>query len=158
VPSPGNQHFEVRITGLSSSVTLQTIIWCIVTFGYDLPCYNRYRHGKEPSLLKVMSGKCKPNFAAIINYGYVSIWMKHSQGTIDCLIDYLRFYVLLNNFSLTWRPLPVKGWKFSPMLGAQGLWAGRNLYRATSAVTWNLIRRTTPYSRLLQHTRGYGGE
>jgi hypothetical protein len=59
-------------------------------------------------------------------------------------------------------PLPVKGCKFRPMLGAQGLWAGRDLYRATPAVTRDLgfsglIRRTAPFGRLLQHTRGCGG-
>jgi hypothetical protein len=46
-----------------------------------------------------------------------------------------------------------------PMLGAQGLWAGRDLFRATSAVTRSLgfsglIRRTTPFSRPLRHTKG----
>jgi hypothetical protein len=45
------------------------------------------------------------------------------------------------------------------MLGAQGLWAGRDLYRATLAVTRGLgfsglIRRTAPFSRLLRHARG----
>jgi hypothetical protein len=64
------------------------------------------------------------------------------------------------NFSLIeTSPLPVKGAKFRPMPGAQGLWAGRDLYRTTPAVTWDLsfsglIRRT---SRLLRHTRGCGG-
>jgi hypothetical protein len=48
------------------------------------------------------------------------------------------------------------------MLGAQCLWAGRDLYRATPAVTRGLgfsglIRRTAPFSRRLQHTRGCGG-
>jgi hypothetical protein len=43
-----------------------------------------------------------------------------------------------------------------------GLWAGRDLYRATPAVTRDLgfsslIRRTAPFSRLLRHTRGCGG-
>jgi hypothetical protein len=52
--------------------------------------------------------------------------------------------------------------KFRPMLGAQGLWAGRDLYRATFAVTRGLgvsglIRRTASFSRLLRHTRGCGG-
>jgi hypothetical protein len=47
-------------------------------------------------------------------------------------------------------------------LGAQGLWAGRDLYRATPAVARDLsfsglIRRTAPFSRLLRHTRGCGG-
>ena len=46
-------------------------------------------------------------------------------------------------------PLPVKGCKiyYRPMLDAQGLWAGRNLYRAKPAVTRDLdfsglIRKT----------------
>jgi hypothetical protein len=52
--------------------------------------------------------------------------------------------------------------KFRPMLGAQGLWAGRDLYRATPAVTRGLgfsglIRRNAPFSRLLRHPRGCGG-
>jgi hypothetical protein len=47
------------------------------------------------------------------------------------------------------------------LLGGQGLWAGRDLYRATPAVTRDLglsglTRRTAPYSRLLRHTRGCG--
>jgi hypothetical protein len=68
------------------------------------------------------------------------------------LIDYLRFYVPLNNFSL------IRAKKFRPMFGAQGLWAGKDLYRATPAVTRDLgfsglIRRTAPFSRLYD-TRG----
>jgi hypothetical protein len=48
------------------------------------------------------------------------------------------------------------------MLSAQSPWAGRDLYRATTTVTWDLgfsglIRRTAPFSRLLQHTWGCGG-
>jgi hypothetical protein len=82
----------------------------------------------------------------------------------DWLIDYLRFYVPLKNFSLIWRRHHCR-WravKFRPMLGAQGLWAGRDLYRATPTVTWDLgfsglIRRTAPFCRLLRHTRGCGG-
>jgi hypothetical protein len=47
--------------------------------------------------------------------------------------------------------------KFRPMFGAQGLWAGKDLYRTTPAVTRDLgfsglIRRTAPFSRLLRHT------
>jgi hypothetical protein len=47
------------------------------------------------------------------------------------------------------------------MLGPQGLWAGRDLYRATPAVTQDLgfsslIRRTAPFSRHLRHMRGCG--
>jgi hypothetical protein len=48
-----------------------------------------------------------------------------------------------------------------PMIGAQGLRAGRAHYRATPATTRGLgfsglIRRTAPFSRLLRHTRGCG--
>ena len=48
------------------------------------------------------------------------------------------------------------------MLGTQGLWAGRDLYRATPAVTRclgfsGLIRMTAPFSRLLRHARGCWG-
>jgi hypothetical protein len=68
------------------------------------------------------------------------------------VIDYLRFYVPLKNFALIcrrhycrWRAA-----KFRPMLGAQGLWSGRGLYRATPAVTrdlrlYGLIRRTSTH-------------
>jgi hypothetical protein len=45
------------------------------------------------------------------------------------------------------------------MLGAQCLWAGRDLYRATPAVTRDLgfsglIRRTAPFNSLLRHAWG----
>jgi hypothetical protein len=81
------------------------------------------------------------------------------------LIDYLLLiYVPLKNFSLIWR---CHHWrwraaKFRPMLGAQGLWAGRDLSRVTPAVKRDLgfsslNRRTVPFSRLLRHTRGCGG-
>jgi hypothetical protein len=45
------------------------------------------------------------------------------------VIDHLRFYVPLKNFSLTWRCHHCR-WraaKFRPMIGAQGLWAGAPL-------------------------------
>jgi hypothetical protein len=89
---------------------------------------------------------------------------KNAKTERDWLIDYLRFYVPLKNFSLIWRRhySPWRAAQFKPMLGAQGLWAGRDLYRDTSAVTRDLgfsglIRRTAPFSRLLRHTRGCGG-
>jgi hypothetical protein len=74
---------------------------------------------------------------------------------------YVLFYVSLKNFSSVWRRHHCR-WraaKFRLMLGAQGLWAGRGLYRTTPAVTQRLgfsgiIRRTTPFTGLLQHARG----
>jgi hypothetical protein len=85
------------------------------------------------------------------------------RSTTDWLIDYFLFYVPIKNISLLWRRHHCR-WraaKFRPMLGTQGLWAGRDLYRATPAVTRDLgfpgiIRRTIPFSRLLRHTRGCG--
>jgi hypothetical protein len=79
------------------------------------------------------------------------------------LIDYLLFYVPLKNFSLIWKRHHYR-WrtaKFWPMLSSQSLWVGRDLYHATPAVTRGLvfsglIRRTTPFSHLLRHTRGCG--
>jgi hypothetical protein len=48
--------------------------------------------------------------------------------------------------------------QFRPMLGAQGLLAGRDLYRATRDLGFSgLIRRTAPFSRLLRHAWGCGG-
>jgi hypothetical protein len=79
-------------------------------------------------------------------------------------IDVGWLYVPLKNFSLIWRRHHCrwKAAKFRPMLGRSGLWAGRDLYRSTPAVTRDLgfsglIRRTTPFSRLLRHTMGCGG-
>jgi hypothetical protein len=76
---------------------------------------------------------------------------------------YLLFYVPLKNISLIWRRHHYwwRAAKFRPMLDAQGLWAGRDLYRARPAVTRGLgfsglIRRTAPFSRLLRHAKGYG--
>jgi hypothetical protein len=89
---------------------------------------------------------------------------KRGKSIYIWLIDYLRFYVPLKNFSLIWgrHHCRWRAAKFRPMLGAQGLWAGRDLYRATPATTRDLgfsslIRRTAPFSRLLRHTRGCGG-
>jgi hypothetical protein len=108
---------------------------------------------------------------------YCSLVTVHLETTVDrpyvswehfnWLIDYLRFYVLLKNFSLTciWRCHHCR-WraaKFRSLLGDQDLWAGRDLYRATPTVTQglgfsNLIWRTAaPFSCLLRHTRGCGG-
>jgi hypothetical protein len=85
----------------------------------------------------------------------------HQWHTLnDWLIDYLLFYVSLKNFSLIWRRH--RAAKFRPMVGAQGLWAGRDLCRATPTVTRNLgfsglIRRTAPINHLLRHAWGCGG-
>jgi hypothetical protein len=107
--------------------------------------WRRHRYQRRTSkLLTVYAGRLWP----LINWS----------------IDYLLFYVLLKNISLIWRRHHCR-WraaKFRPMLGAHGLWAGRDLYRATPTVTRGLgfsglIRRTAPFSRLLRHVWGCGG-
>jgi hypothetical protein len=70
------------------------------------------------------------------------------------LIDYLLLYVLLKNFSLIWRRHHCR-WraaKFRPIL-AQGLWAGRDLYRATPTVTRDLCFSGLPNQSLALTTR-----
>jgi hypothetical protein len=76
------------------------------------------------------------------------------------LIDYLLFCVTLQNLSFNWRRYHYlwKAAKFKPTLGAQDLWAGRDLYRVTPAVTrgldfFGLIQKTAPFSHLLRHAR-----
>jgi hypothetical protein len=56
------------------------------------------------------------------------------------LVGYLLFYVPLKNFSLIWscHHYRCRAAKFRPMLGTQGLWAGRDLFRASLEVTWGL--------------------
>jgi hypothetical protein len=111
-----------------------------------------YEHLWECSLsFMVIKATCIP---------YIMTLLK----AIHWLIYYLRFYIPLKNFLLIWRRHHCrwKAAKFRPMLGAQGLLAGRDLYRATPAATRDrgysgLIRRTAPFSRLLRHTRGCGG-
>jgi hypothetical protein len=82
------------------------------------------------------------------------------NGDIDWLFTVLRpaqeFFTYMKT-SITicrWRTAT-----FRTMLGAQGLWAGRDRYRSTPTVTRGLgfsglIRRTAPLSRLLRHARG----
>jgi hypothetical protein len=91
-------------------------------------------------------------------------WSVHSRYT--CGKGWLIDWLIICCFTSRSRIFHLYGrWrasKFRPMLSAQGLWAGRDLYRATPAVTRDLgfsglIRRTAPFSRLLRHTRGCGG-
>jgi hypothetical protein len=96
------------------------------------------------------------------------IWCGFRNSTdhqnFDWLIEYLRFYVPPKNISPIWRRHHYwwRAAKFRPMLGAQGLWAGRDPYHTTPAVTWDLgfsglIRRTASFICLLRQMRGCGG-
>jgi hypothetical protein len=116
-------------------------------------------------LLRQTRGCWGPILTRILTGSFLTLNLNiDSLYQLDWLIGYLRFYVPLKNFSLIWRRHHSR-WRaaiFRPMLGAQGLWAGRDLYRATPAVTRDLgfsglIWRTAPFSRLLRHTRGCGG-
>jgi hypothetical protein len=98
------------------------------------------------------------------NWWKLKLWWNNKHVLVLLKCDYLRFYFPLKNFSLIWRRHHCR-WraaKVRPMLSAQGLWAGRDLYRAIPTVTRDLgfsglIRRTAPFSRLLRHTKGCGG-
>jgi hypothetical protein len=79
------------------------------------------------------------------NYLYYCIELKKSSkvwiiiGNF-CLFIYLLFYVSLKNFPLVWRHQNYR-WRaaeFRPIFITQGLWVGRDLYRATPAVTRDL--------------------
>jgi hypothetical protein len=95
---------------------------------------------------------------------YHDTWLSFENGLyLLCsiwLTDYLQFYVPLKNFSLLWRRHQCR-WraeKFRPMLGVQGLWAGRDLYRATPAATRDLgfssLSEGPPHSVASYDTRG----
>jgi hypothetical protein len=81
--------------------------------------------------------------------------MSKWNSLLVCLLTVLRFaQEFFTEMQTT--PMPMKGCKFRPMLGTQGLWAGRDLHHATLTVTRNLCFsglnwRTAPFSRLLWH-------
>jgi hypothetical protein len=98
-----------------------------------------------------------------LNSLYLIVPRLNEFGSVVLEIDYLVFYVPLKNISLIWRRHHCwwRAAKFRPMLRVQGLWAGRDLYRATPVVTRDfgfsgLIQRTAPFNCLLRHTRGSG--
>jgi hypothetical protein len=89
-------------------------------------------------------GTCKASARRLMGRVRIPVWsaayFTFCYSLTKHWIDYLPFYIPLKNFSLTWRR-PHCRWraaKFRPMLGAQGLWTGRDLYRATPAVTRDL--------------------
>jgi hypothetical protein len=76
---------------------------------------------------------------------------------IYCYTSRSRIFYSWRRHHCRWRAT-----KFRPMLVAEGLWAGRDLYRATPTVTrdlgfFGLIRTTAPFSRLFGHARGCWG-
>ena len=128
------------------------IDFVVYNFSEKMTCFAFYR------VLRMQVSTCQST-------RFKRRWLRFIYSLlIDWLIDYLLFYVPLKNISLIWRRHHYR-WrtaKFRPMLGAQGLWAGRDLFRFTPAVTRGLgfsglIRRTALFSQLLRHTKGCGG-
>jgi hypothetical protein len=72
----------------------------------------------------------------------------------DCLFFYgFTSCSRIFHLNMETSPLPVEGWKIRPMLGAQSLWAGKDLYRATPTVTQGLLFS----GLLLRHALWCGG-
>jgi hypothetical protein len=97
------------------------------TWKTEVPCHSRCATIKMPPSLKALSAEHRPKLC------------RPSSAMVTS---------------------PYK-WQIHSAQGAQGLWAGRDLFRATPAVTRGLsfsglIRRTSPFSHLLRHTRGLG--
>jgi hypothetical protein len=119
-----------------------------------------YHHYQTPMKMD----RTFPTKTSLVNNNLHSTTLDPQMAKGSWLIDYLLLYVPRKNFSLIWRRHHCR-WrvaKFRPMLGAQGHWAGRDLYRATPAMTQGLgfsglIRRTAPISCLLRHARGCKG-
>jgi hypothetical protein len=85
---------------------------------------------------------CKCLVKIVKRWFMASQWHILWWSLMYCFIcDWLMFYVLLKNISLLWRRHHYlwRAAKFRPMLGAQGLSAGRDLYPATPAVTRYLV-------------------
>jgi hypothetical protein len=105
------------------------------------------------------------NYFSTNNYYWShSISQKYHNNCCDALKQGGRFERernVLFDFSLLWRRNHCR-WraaKLRPVLDTHGLWARRNLYRATPAVaralgSSGLIWRTAPFSCLLRHTHG----
>jgi hypothetical protein len=119
----------------------------------EVRCHSKCGTIKIRPCSKALSAEHRPKFCSPSSAMVTSPYLFYTSAKIEKLIDYLRFYVPLKNFSLIrrrhhsrWRAA-----KFKPMLGAQGLWAGRDLYRATPAVTRDLgFFRSYPKDRPIQ--------
>jgi hypothetical protein len=104
--------------------------------------YSKRRHCKEHTecwnAIAILNSY---NFTLLVSiyYQFRILWdVEKALGY--WLIHHLLFYVPLKNISLIWRHHHYRWWaaKFGPMIGTQGLWAGRDFYRATLSLTQNL--------------------
>jgi hypothetical protein len=91
----------------------------------------------------------------VVDVAKCSMYEKIDRLIINCFTSCSRIFHLYGDITIT----NGRAAKSRLMLGAQGLWAGSDLYRATPTVTRDLgfsglIRRIAPFSRLLRYTRG----
>jgi hypothetical protein len=73
-------------------------------------------------------------------------------------IDWLIIHFFMSRSRIRYHHYRWRAAKFRPMFGAQGLWAGRGLYRATPAVIWDLgfsgLIEGLPYLVTSNNTQG----
>jgi hypothetical protein len=108
----------------------------------------------------------------VASYGNMGMWGIYSNpdahgSRLKRLIDYVVFDVPLKSFSriiMEMSPLRWNAAKFRSMLSAHGFWAGpggssscHNYWDTRDLGFSGLIRRATPFSRLLRHAWGCGG-
>jgi hypothetical protein len=109
--------------------------------------------------LRLNTVRCFCHFTLSEECQQCSVWrkghphrrMRSTASLVVCdfkIIDYLRIYVPLKNFSLIWRRHHAR--RLRP-LSREGSDVTRDLGFSS------LIRRTAPFSRLLRQTRGCGG-
>ena len=143
---------EVRMTG-SLDMTSKTKDTCRSMCGTQ----------KKKTLLNVISSKHRSKFTAIHGQSWRLNWYVLS-GMGKKSINQL-FYGPLENIWLISRRHHCRwrGCKFRTVLSTQGLWAWKDLYFATYAVTRglsfpSLVQWTAPFSHLLRHARGVQGK
>jgi hypothetical protein len=120
-------------------------LWCIYTYStykqkLQSGDWNIFSRGITVKKIIVPKPKFKPDLRNPMMYPYIKFALK----VFVCLFIATRaIFQLSGGCHHCWR----QGCKFQPMLGAQGLWAGRDLYRATPTATrhlglYGLIRKT----------------
>ena len=114
---------------------------------------------KKKTLLNVISSKHRSKFTAIHGQSWRLNW--YVLNGMGKKINQL-FYGPLENIWLISRRHHCRwrGCKFRTVLGTQGLWAWRDLFGVTPAVTRGLgfsglIRMTTPFNHLLLLVKGW---
>lgn len=99
---------------------------------------------------KIFISMCKKHILTIYNYNlFLHLWMDFAHTYNE--IHLKNFPTVLCCILLRTSQSMLKGLKFfRPLFGAHGLWAEKDLFRASPSVTWDhsfrgLIRRNTLY-------------